>query len=47
MPSSSTTRAKTKASENKPMESGTLQKDVIVKLVSLVTPATHNGCLRA
>jgi len=39
MPPSSSTRAKTKASEKKPTESGTFQEDVMVTLVSLVTPA--------
>ena len=37
MPPSSSTRAKTKASEKKPTESGTFQEDVMVTLVSLVT----------
>ena len=39
MPPSSRTRAKTKASEKKPTESDTFQEDVMVTLVSLVTPA--------
>ena len=39
MPPSSSTRAKTKASERKPTESDTFQEDVMVTLVSLVTPA--------